>query len=105
MGYIVSKKGNLGGPREGESVPKLPFPNNLTNLRSFLGCAGYYRQYICDCAKIAKPLYRLERKRTIFKWNDDSQEAFEMLKKNQSATGRVRTLFNDNNESNLWCHR
>ena len=50
-------------------------------MRSFLGCAGYYRQYIRDYAKIAEPLYRLGRKGAIFKCNDDCYKAFEILKK------------------------
>ena len=50
-------------------------------MRSFLGCAGYYRQYIRDYAKIPEPLYRLGRKGAIFKCNDDCHKAFEILKK------------------------
>ena len=58
-----------------------PVPKNLANLRTFLGCAGYLRQYIREYAKIAGPLCRLERRGTFFKWNEDCQKAFEILMK------------------------
>ena len=48
-----------------------PVPNNLANLRTFLGCAGYLRQYIREYAKIG----------TFFKWSEDCQKAFEILMK------------------------
>ena len=81
LGHIVSKEGISPDPGKVKVLQEWPVPNNLTDLRSFLGCAGYYRQYIRDYAKIAEPLYRLERKGAIFKWNDDCHKAFEILKK------------------------
>ena len=81
LGHIVSKDGVSPDPGKVKVLEDWPVLNNLTNLRSFFGCTGYYRQYIRDYAKIAEPLYRLERKRTFFKWNVDFQKAFEILDK------------------------
>ena len=57
-----------------EVLQDWPVPNNRANLRTFLGCVGYLREYIREYEKIAEPLYRLERKWTFFKWNEDCQE-------------------------------
>ena len=82
LGHVVSKEGISTDPDKVKVLEKWPIPNNLSDLRSFLGCTGYYRQYIRDYARIAEPLYRLERKGTVFKWNDDCQKAFNILKTN-----------------------
>ena len=82
LGHVVSKEGISTDPDKVKVLEKWPIPNNLSDLRLFLGCTGYYRQYIRDYARIAEPLYRLERKGTVFKWNDDCQKAFNILKTN-----------------------
>ena len=55
-------------------------PVNVGDLRSFLGICTYYRKFVKDFAKIAKPLHRLTEKNNSFVWNDECQEAFEKLK-------------------------
>ncbi|CAC5366151.1 Retrovirus-related Pol polyprotein from transposon 297,Retrovirus-related Pol polyprotein from transposon 412 [Mytilus coruscus] len=50
-------------------------------MRSFLGTCSYYRKYIKDFSKIARPLHRLTEKNVIFKWNVECETAFHILKK------------------------
>ena len=54
---------------------------NVTELRSFLGLASYYRRFIHHFAEVAAPLYRLQEKGSTFRWIANCTDAFEMLKK------------------------
>ena len=53
---------------------------NITEIRSFLGLARYYRKFIKDFSKIAAPLTRLTRKQEKFVWNEACEQSFQMLK-------------------------
>ncbi|KAI3729060.1 hypothetical protein L6452_17707 [Arctium lappa] len=56
-------------------------PTSPTEIRSFLGLAGYYRRFIQDFSKIASPLTSLTRKNVNFLWTDVHEQAFQTLKK------------------------
>ncbi|KAI3732759.1 hypothetical protein L1987_63967 [Smallanthus sonchifolius] len=56
-------------------IPKTP-----TEIRSFLGLAGYYRRFIQDFSKIASPLTKLTRKEEKYEWGPKQDEAFKELK-------------------------
>ena len=59
------------------------FPNSPTNVktvRQFLGHAGFYKTFIKEFLKIAKPLYKMIEKDAKFAWEKDCQESFEELK-------------------------
>jgi hypothetical protein len=56
-------------------------PTNVLEIRSFLRLAGYYRRFIQDFSKIAKPMTRLLEKGKAFKWTQDCQASFDELKK------------------------
>jgi hypothetical protein len=53
---------------------------NASEIRSFLGLAGYYRQFIKDLSKIAKPMTWLLEKNKDFDWTEECQANFEELK-------------------------
>ena len=61
-------------------ISKLPPPTNVKTVRQFLGHAGFYRRFIQDFSKIAKPLYKLLEKDATFEWNSECQQRFEELK-------------------------
>lgn len=63
-----------------DKVKQFPPPNRVRDIRSFLGLCNYYRRFILNYAKIAKPLQDLVRKDVKFQWNDDAKKAFEELK-------------------------
>ena len=79
LGHIVSKKGIQCDPKKVECVQNWPQPSNVTEVRSFLGMAGYYRRFIPSFSSIAKPLTHLTRKRSKFVWDEACQLAFDLV--------------------------
>ncbi|GKA19890.1 reverse transcriptase domain-containing protein [Tanacetum coccineum] len=61
-------------------ISKLPPPTNIKGVRSFLGHTGFYRRFIKDFSKIARPLTKLLEKDTPFEFDDECQKAFKLLK-------------------------
>jgi hypothetical protein len=56
-------------------------PTTVSEIQSLLGLAGYYRRFIKDFSKIAKPMMKLLEKNKAFEWTKDCQASFEELKK------------------------
>jgi len=56
-------------------------PTSVGDIRSFLGLAGYYRRFIENFSKIAKPMTELLKKDTKFKWTEECEASFQELKK------------------------
>jgi hypothetical protein len=56
-------------------------PTTVLEIQSFLGLAGYYRWFIKDFTKIAKPMMKLLEKNNAFQWTKEGQASFEELKK------------------------
>jgi hypothetical protein len=56
-------------------------PTTVLEIRSFLGLAGYYRQFIKDLSKIVKSMMKLLEKNKAFEWTKECQASFEELKK------------------------
>ncbi|XP_073127929.1 uncharacterized mitochondrial protein AtMg00860-like [Henckelia pumila] len=71
LGHIVSKDGIAVDP------PKL---RQLSDIRSFLSLAGYYRKFIKGFSSIAAPLISLTKKNAKFVWSSDCQRSFDQLK-------------------------
>ena len=59
LGHIILEKGIEGGKEQIDMISKLPSPTNVKILRQFLWHAGFYRRFMMDFSKIAKPLYKL----------------------------------------------
>ena len=66
-------------------------PNTVIEIRSFLGLAGYYRQFIEGFSKIALPLTSLTQKGVKFEWSDDCECSFQELK-NKLVTTPILTI-------------
>nr|GEU87514.1 reverse transcriptase domain-containing protein [Tanacetum cinerariifolium] len=62
-------------------IAKLPHPTTITGVRSFLGHAGFYRRFIQDFSKIARPMTHLLEKETPFVFSKECIDAFDTLKK------------------------
>ena len=62
MGHVISSEGLQVDPKKIEAVANWPRPTNVTEIRSFLGMAGYYRRFVKDFSKITAPLTKLTRK-------------------------------------------
>ncbi|GKC85977.1 putative reverse transcriptase domain-containing protein [Tanacetum coccineum] len=63
-----------------ESVKNWKTPESSTEIRSFLGLAGYYQRFIENFSKIANPLTLLTQKNKMYVWGDKQDEAFQILK-------------------------
>ncbi|XP_022014650.1 uncharacterized mitochondrial protein AtMg00860-like [Helianthus annuus] len=68
LGHVISADGVSVDPSKIEAVSKWKPPKNPSEIRSFLGLAGYYRRFIQDVSKIATPLTKLTRKDERFVW-------------------------------------
>jgi hypothetical protein len=80
LGHVVSSEGTKPDPGKIDAVVHFPTLKTVTNIRSFLGLTGYYRNYVQGYSRLAVPLFELIRKDVAFVWNVDCQRAFEALK-------------------------
>ena len=76
LGHIVSKEGIMVDPAKIEAVMQWTQPKNVTEIRSFLGLAGYYRRFVEGFSKIATPLTVLTRKGQKFTWTEACENSF-----------------------------
>ena len=90
LGHVISNKGIEVDKAKVELIVKLPPPTNVKAVRQLLGHAGFYRRFIKDFSKIAKPLYELLEKDTKFAWNKACQKSFEKLKSHMTTASIVR---------------
>ena len=77
LGHIISEKGIEVNKANIDMISKLPSPTNLKTVRQFLGHAGFYRRFIMNFSKIAKPFYKLLEKGAKFIWVEDCLRSFE----------------------------
>ena len=90
LGHVISNRGKEVDKAKIELISKLSPPTNVKTVRQFLGYAGFYRRFIKDFSKIAKPLYKLLEKDAKFVWEADCQESFEELKSHLTTAPIVR---------------
>ena len=80
LGHIVSAEGVSTDPAKVKKVASWPTPTSRREVQQFLGLANYYRRFVEDFAKIAKPLYRLTEKTVKYEWTSECQAAFNELR-------------------------
>lgn len=98
LGHVVSAKGVATDPDKCKTVINWKVPRSVTELRTFMGLAGYYRRFVKDFSKIAAPLYELigtanvpkkgkrsdqqgkKQKKEPYKWTEKHQQAFDAIK-------------------------
>ncbi|XP_071920658.1 uncharacterized protein [Coffea arabica] len=81
LGHVISHEGISVDPAKVEAVTNWKRPENPTEIRSFLGLAGYYRRFIKDFSKLAGPLTDLTKKYGQFIWNARCETSFQELKR------------------------
>ncbi|CAH9077225.1 unnamed protein product [Cuscuta europaea] len=91
LGHIITQEGVSVDPSKIEAVVDWPTPTTVTEVRRFLGLAGYYRRFVKDFSKIAKPLTNLTKKTTKFIWGEECKKAFQELKQ-RLTTAPILTL-------------
>ncbi|GKC04730.1 reverse transcriptase domain-containing protein [Tanacetum coccineum] len=82
LGHVVNHNGIHVDPSKIEAVKNWKAPTTPSEIRSFLGLAGYYRRFIANFSKIAKPLTSLTQKNKKYEWGAEQEEAFQTLKDN-----------------------
>ncbi|GKF36727.1 putative reverse transcriptase domain-containing protein, partial [Tanacetum coccineum] len=85
-----------------ELVNKWKTPESPTEISSFLGLAGYYRSFIENFSKIAKPLTLLTQKNKAYMWGDKQEEAFHILKE-KLCNAHVLALPHGSNYFVVYC--
>ncbi|MBW0580655.1 hypothetical protein O181_120370 [Austropuccinia psidii MF-1] len=80
LGHVVSRLSLGIDKNKFAAVLLKPMPQNKKEIQSFLGFAGYYRKHIKNFASIARPLYKLCDKDTVFEMTVDRVKAFESLR-------------------------
>ncbi|KAJ0445511.1 putative nucleotidyltransferase, Ribonuclease H [Helianthus annuus] len=102
LGHVVSERGIQVDPAKVEAVMNWQEPKTPTEIRSFLGLAGYYRHFIENFSRIVAPLTSLTRKNIKFNWGPKQQEAFDILKQKLS-NAPVLTLPEGMEEFVVYC--
>ena len=107
----MSSEGIRVDPTKIEVVVNWKPPRNVTEVRSFLDLAGYYRRFVRGFYVIGSPLTKLLRKGIKFEWTDKCQNSFEQLKGmlvealvlTQPPSGKEYTLYSDASGIGLGC--
>ena len=77
LGHIISEEGISMDPKNIEAIMNWPTPINVTNVRSFMGLAGYYRRFIEGFSKVANAITSLKKKGMQLKWTSRCEESFQ----------------------------
>ncbi|GJS25494.1 putative reverse transcriptase domain-containing protein [Tanacetum coccineum] len=80
LGHVIDYRGIHVDPAKIESIKDWASPKTPTEIRQFLGLAGYYRRFIEGFSKIAKTMTKLTQKGVKFDWGDKQEAAFQLLK-------------------------
>ena len=80
LGHIISADGIQTDPKKTDAVKNWPVPKSKRDLRSFLGFCSYYRRFVPDFAKTARPLHALTEDRAVFHWDKFCDDSFQKLK-------------------------
>jgi len=85
LGHVINETGVKPDPKKIEAVLNFPRPKNTKNIKQFLGLAGYYRRFLNNFSKTARPLTALLKKDEPFVWQEPQEAAFVTLR-NQLCT-------------------
>ncbi|GKC57385.1 putative reverse transcriptase domain-containing protein [Tanacetum coccineum] len=102
LGHVVNRDGIYVDPSKVESVKNWKTPESSIEIRLFLGLAGYYRIFIENFSKIAKPLTLLTQKNKAYVWGDKQNEAFQILKE-KLCNAPVLALLDGPNDFAVYC--
>ncbi|KAL0539655.1 hypothetical protein IC582_023871 [Cucumis melo] len=91
LGHVVSKAEVSVDPAKIEAVTGWTRPSTVSEVRSFLGLAGYYRRFVENFSRIATPLTQLTRKGAPFVWSKACKDSFQNLKQ-KLVTAPVLTV-------------
>ena len=81
LGHVVTRDGISTDPEKVKVIREWPVPANESQLKAFLGTAGYYREFVPNYADIAAPLNTASQKGERFRWTAECEEAFLSIKR------------------------
>src|SRR5207253_489550 len=102
LGHVISEGGVSADPGKVRDVLTWKTPQNVGDIRSFLGLAGYYRRFIEGFSKIAKPMIALLEKGSVFRWSEACEASFQELKK-RLTTAPVLVMPDVQKEFSVYC--
>ncbi|GJY69859.1 putative reverse transcriptase domain-containing protein, partial [Tanacetum coccineum] len=91
LGHVIDSKGIHVDPAKNESIKDWASPKSPTEIRQFLGLAGYYRRFIKGFSKIAKSMTKLTQKNVKFYWREKEESAFQLIKQ-KPCSAPIRAL-------------
>ncbi|XP_068483219.1 uncharacterized protein [Phaseolus vulgaris] len=111
LGHVISIQGISVDPAKVEAVLQWERPKTVTEIRSFVGLAGYYRRFIEDFSRVVAPLTQLTRKDQPFAWTDRCEQSFIELRKRLTSapvlvipdTGKPFEVYCDASHQGLGC--
>nr|GFB21166.1 reverse transcriptase domain-containing protein [Tanacetum cinerariifolium] len=95
LGYVINSQGVHVDPLKVEAIKNWTASKSPTEVRQFLGLAGYYRRFIKGFSLIAKPLTKLTQKNKTYESGEEEEEAFQLLKDKLCSAPILYTVFTD----------
>nr|GEZ83321.1 retrotransposon protein, putative, Ty3-gypsy subclass [Tanacetum cinerariifolium] len=86
LGHVIDSRGIHVDPAKTKSIKDWASPKIPTEIRQFLGLAGYYRRFIEGFSKIAKSMMKLTQKRIKFDWGEKEENVFQLIKQKLCST-------------------
>ncbi|KAG8485768.1 hypothetical protein CXB51_019099 [Gossypium anomalum] len=111
LGHVVSGDGIRVDPSKISAIVNWKPPKDVSEVRSFLGLAGYYRRFVEGFSMIASPMTKLLQKNVKFDWTEECQLSFEKLKERltkapvlvQPESGKEFVIYSDASSIGLGC--
>jgi hypothetical protein len=80
LGHVISEEGIAVDSDKIRSIMEWPTPKDVSDIRSFMGLAGYYRRFIKGFSMIGCPIIALHKKGDKFTWTQECEDIFQSLK-------------------------
>lgn len=81
LDHLITSEGVLPSGHNINKVKRFGKPINVEEVHSFLGLTGHYKKYVPNYAPVAEPLTRSKKKKIVFTWGVEQQEAFDYFLK------------------------
>ncbi|GJR31930.1 putative reverse transcriptase domain-containing protein [Tanacetum coccineum] len=102
LDHVIDSEGIHVDPAKIESIKDWASPKTLTEIRMFLGLAGYYRRFIEGFLKIVRPMTKLTQKSVKFDWGEKAEAAFQLLKQ-KLCSAPILALLEESENFVVYC--